>query len=452
MFLTIELPQGGWQAEKAYTAECILRHFLGCVNFNIRAGSEPDWVIRCTVAGGMTNTLNFPNLFFPESDPSLYLTAEHLEGWRDMVRTLPRSALQKSEFPENEIPLLFCRQVPMHVQDIDLFGTIFFYLSRYEEFITGPADEIDRFLAHQSIVQEFHGRPVVDEYIWLLSDELSKSYGWEAPCPSTYRLVLSHDVDVPHSWVGAGYSTLLRVLLGSFVKHRSLKRVTQALRSFRDPNQDPIFCFAWMLAQAESIGQESMFYFLTGGEHRYDIKYELSTSPMKALVSEIMARGHQVGLHGSIASATNARILENERQALERAIRRPVRSIRQHYLRFQVPVTWRAQQAAGLVEDSSLGYADRAGFRCGTARRFPVFDICAREALQVYETPLVCMEQSLLANGYQGLSHEEAYFYAAGLVDRVKTFGGNFTLLWHNHNLVTAEQRDLYQQILNYAS
>ena len=52
MFLTLELPQGRWQTEKAYVAECVFRYFLGVKNFSIREGTGPDWVVRCAVAGG----------------------------------------------------------------------------------------------------------------------------------------------------------------------------------------------------------------------------------------------------------------------------------------------------------------------------------------------------------------------------------------------------------------
>ena len=126
MFLILELPQGGWQAEKAYVAECVFRNFLGFENFSIREGTASDWVLRCTDAGGGEQRLHFPNLFFPESDFGLYLTANHLDVWRMKVRTLSRSALQVPRFPEEKIPLLFCRVDPTRVRDIDIFGTIFF--------------------------------------------------------------------------------------------------------------------------------------------------------------------------------------------------------------------------------------------------------------------------------------------------------------------------------------
>ena len=58
------------------------------------------------------------------------------------------------------------------------------------------------------------------------------------------------------------------------------------------------------------------------------------------------------------------------------------------------------------------------------------------------------MENSLLDQSYLGLSHKDAFVYIEKLVKKIKIFGGNFTLLWHNHFLISDEQKKLYKQIL----
>ena len=51
---------------------------------------------------------------------------------------------------------------------------------------------------------------------------------------------------------------------------------------------------------------------------------------------------------------------------------------RQHYLRWEAPTTWRAWEEAGLDYDSTLTFADHAGFRCGVCFEYPVYDILLR--------------------------------------------------------------------------
>ncbi len=65
---------------------------------------------------------------------------------------------------------------------------------------------------------------------------------------------------------------------------------------------------------------------------------------------------------------------------------------RQHYLRWNAPATWRNYAEAGLDYDTTLSYADHAGFRCGTCHPFPVFDVERNTALDLLEYPLIVRE------------------------------------------------------------
>ncbi len=53
--------------------------------------------------------------------------------------------------------------------------------------------------------------------------------------------------------------------------------------------------------------------------------------------------------------------------------------------------------------DSTLGYADHAGFRCGTCFEYPAFDPVADKQLNLRIRPLIAMECSVTADRYMGL-------------------------------------------------
>ncbi|MDR5569615.1 polysaccharide deacetylase family protein [Paenibacillus larvae] len=121
---------------------------------------------------------------------------------------------------------------------------------------------------------------------------------------------------------------------------------------------------------------------------------------------------------------------------------------RQHYLRWSAPATWQVWEDAGLQYDSTVGYADRPGFRCGICREYPVFNLQTRRKLKLKERPLLVMEQSLLNKSYLGMEEEKAFSHILRIASVCKRHNGQFTLLWHNSQLQRKEDRDLYERVL----
>ena len=201
----------------------------------------------------------------------------------------------------------------------------------------------------------------------------------------------------------------------------------------------------------------STFYFIAGAEPGDpDYRYRLSDPRFAGLLRRIDARGHEVGLHGSYASYRSADRLRIEADALQDACRaagveRASWGVRQHYLRFEAPTTWRHQAAAGLVHDSTVGYPEEVGFRAGTCRPFPVFDLLAGEPTGLIERPLIAMDGTLF--GYLGLGADEASERIRALADACRPHGGELVLLYHNHTVATPAMlrhyRDLVATISN---
>ena len=119
---------------------------------------------------------------------------------------------------------------------------------------------------------------------------------------------------------------------------------------------------------------------------------------------------------------------------------------RQHYLRWRAPTTWLNWEAAGLTYDSTVGYAERAGFRAGTSREFRAFDLVGSRLLSLIERPLVVMDTTLLH--YRKLGATDAAIECGlRLKSRCRRLGGHFTLLWHNSNLMSASHWRVFQTL-----
>ncbi|WP_234909911.1 polysaccharide deacetylase family protein, partial [Vibrio anguillarum] len=111
----------------------------------------------------------------------------------------------------------------------------------------------------------------------------------------------------------------------------------------------------------------------------------------------IHERGHEIGLHPSYGTFQQPELIKQEAERLKRicaeeSIDQHVWGGRMHYLRWEQSTTMRAWAGAGMTYDSTLGYADRPGFRCGTCFEYPAFDPVAQEQLNLRIRPLVVME------------------------------------------------------------
>jgi peptidoglycan/xylan/chitin deacetylase (PgdA/CDA1 family) len=446
--LLIELPLGGWVREKTYAVESVFGDLLR-VPVEILQGESKNW--RITYG---SKYFELPNLFFPEDDPERYLTKESLP-------TLPLTTLQSQDLgissvvlDEQSIPLLWSLPTPSAIEDIDLFGSIFFLLSRYEEAVSSIRDTHDRFPSTASIALKagFLHRPLADEYACLLwACVLNIAPDLVRP-PVEFRFLPTHDVDIPISLSRVTPLAIAKRLMADLLKRHSLAAARFTWNVYRDWKQDPRFTFDWIMSVSEQHGFVSTFNFVADATDRRDPGYDLMHPSMRKLMAEILRRGHEIGLHGSYGSFVDCAQLSKEKKLLEQASGVAVSWGRQHYLHFSIPESWRTWAEAGFAEDSSLGFADHVGFRCGTAKAYRAFDVLKGEVLAIRERPLVAMEVSLLDSDYQGLHHEGAFGVLIALIKKVRHFGGEFILLWHNDRLISLQERSLYLRFLAYVA
>jgi hypothetical protein len=80
--------------------------------------------------------------------------------------------------------------------------------------------------------------------------------------------------------------------------------------------------------------------------------------------------------------------------------------------------------------DSTLGYPEAEGFRCGMCCDYPVFDLENNTMLALREQPLVVMDVTLAL--YRQYTPEQAAERIHALQQTVQQHRGDFTLLWHN--------------------
>jgi hypothetical protein len=127
-------------------------------------------------------------------------------------------------------------------------------------------------------------------------------------------------------------------------------------------------------------------------------------------------------------------LISKEKARLEEVCGFPIRRNRHHYLAWREVEDGWALARAGIDWDSTLGYADAAGFRLGVCHPIPLFDPVGMRPFGIEEHPLIVMDRTLSNPRYMGLSETEATAYCKRLVDETRQFEGEFVALWHNNS------------------
>lgn len=325
----------------------------------------------------------------------------------------------------------------------DIIASTLFMLTRWEETVVKTRDSHDRFPASESVAykQKFLDRPIIDEYAIILENWIKTIVSQWKPCKKKFLVKISHDVD---SIRGATFGKLA----GDIFKRRSFTGAYKTGVAFINRKVDPYIQGCYTLANlSEQHGLKSTFYFMAACKSRQDCGYSPLNSNIQDFIAFLRNRGHEVGFHPGYYSS-DKKIFRKEKERMDLALGESSYGVRQHYLRFSVPDTWRLLEEYSLAYDSTLGYADSEGFRCGTCHPFLPFDLETDRVLNVLEVPLIVMDGTL--RHYRQMAPDVGFNRILLLANRCKDVGGVFTLLWHNSSMQYGWQkwREMYESLL----
>ena len=326
-----------------------------------------------------------------------------------------------------------------------------FMLAREEEFLSDRRDEWECFKGTYS---RLHELGVLDEpLVNRCARQLERRVlAWHEARGRTaervprwkrgarFAVALTHDVDDVARYSLRGALRLLKRAQRptAYAVRGGLTAVARALG--RAGRRDPYDQFDRWVTEEEQRGFRSSFYFVppdASRAHEYDptyawsdpVTFEGRRTTVGAMLRRLLARGFEVGLHGSYMSHRDADEIQRQKRSVERAAEHEVAGGRQHFLRFDVRATWTAQERAALRYDSTLGYNEAIGFRAGIAAPFRPWDPERRAARDLIEAPLTVMDGALFRS--LGLDGPHAIARTREHLERVEEAGGLAVLLWH---------------------
>ncbi|MUK39980.1 MarR family transcriptional regulator [Aliivibrio fischeri] len=348
--------------------------------------------------------------------------------------------------------------------DIDIFGTIFFLLSRYEEGVDGAVlDEHHRFPATSSVAYKFGflERPLVDEYIELLSALMFRLWPELQRKEQSFSKLITCDVDWPFEPNTQSLKATLRSSLGDIIKRKNISSAMYRWISFignrlgisyRDKPRDKL---TWIMEKNEEVGNKVAFYFITEcTDKKFDSAFDFDSPKIRDVFREIHSRGHEIGLHPGYHCFNNSENFKRSAKTLKRvlkeeAIEQPMLGGRMHFLRWDSKVTPKLWEDNGFDYDSTLFFADKSGFRCGTSHSFPMYDLLNRKPLKVIQRSLINMECTIISPRYENLGYTNKTIQRFEFFkNKVKEYNGEYVLLWHNTHFDNQADKDIYKKII----
>lgn len=451
--LTVKTPPT-YKPERKYIIQVLLGDFLG-IDFHVEFQDRQN----ISISDKDGKELILPDVLF-QTPQNQWLTTDSLPKQPLSVWDTDKVDLNCTLI-NPKIPIIY-GQPPFdfpkrNFLPIDIFGSAFFMLTRYEEVVKPDKDEHDRFPATSSLAyqEEFLDRPITNEYLEILWFYLNRLWPGITRKKRLFRIFPTHDVDIPYDYLLRPFWKILLRVGADFIYRRNpvlgIKNLSKWLKVNISKKNDPFDTFDWIMNQSERAGLKSSFNLMAGGNTQFDYNYPVENSNIQRLLKIIIERGHEVGFHPSYSAALEKELWEEELLRLKRSLKGyNIKGGRHHFLRFHTPLTWRFWMENGLEYDSTLVFADRSGFRCGTCYEYHPFDLEKRKAMSLLERPLIVMDRTVIDKPYMGFGRtNNALDYMIRLKNICQIYKGDFVFLWHNQRFVNSKEREMYKALLN---
>lgn len=318
----------------------------------------------------------------------------------------------------------------------DVFAASFYLLSRYEEYLPHEKDEYGRYAHTNSLAfrEGFLDQPLVNYWLQHFKQVLAQHFPDLLFRKHNFKCILSYDIDIAWSYLHKGFVRTAGGFARSILKGQwvDVKERWDVLRGAR---KDPYDCFEWLDALHLYCRLRPYYFFLVARKQAgVDKNTPTEVKPFRDLI-EYYANTYKTGIHPSWQSGDDTDLLLEEKEWLEVVTDVEITRSRQHYIRFELPDTFRHLIKAGIEKEFSMGYGSINGFRASVCSSFAWYDLLHEQSTPLMLYPFCFMD----ANSFyeQKDTPQEAYAELILYHEQVRKLNGMMISIWHNSILGT---------------
>lgn len=369
--------------------------------------------------------------------------------FEDIIEPQPLEAIEY-----NGIPGMYQVNNPSSSMPFDVFATAFFLLCRYEEILPHKIDKHGRYRVNQSVAAKhgFLDKPVVNYYAIEIKKILQQKFPQLVFKTHQFKYIPTFDIDIAYSFKLKGARRNIPAFFRSLL-FADFKDVKDRFLVLFAGKKDPYDNYDYMEQVCDRYKLKPIYFFLLGQHSQYNKNISPSNAEYRSLIRGIAEKA-DAGIHLSYEVHGKRKSLEKERDLLKKIISQPVTRNRYHYLKFELPYSYMRLEKHDILEDYSMGYASRTGFRASICTPFYYFNLKENYTTKLKVFPFAFMDTTL--NHYNKLQPEEAKRKIFKLMDSVKEVGGSFYGLWHNSSLSNDREwegwRSVFEEVAEKAT
>ncbi|MCD4680494.1 MAG: polysaccharide deacetylase family protein [Bacteroidales bacterium] len=336
----------------------------------------------------------------------------------------------------------------------DPFAASFYLVTRYEEYLPYIKDRYGRFHVKENMAYKngFLNKPVVNIWAREIGLLLLQKHKESTPIPRKFKHIPTIDVDTAYCYKRKGLFRNAGGYLKSLTElnFNAISERTKVLLRICD---DPYDTYSYQFNIHKKYNLEAVYFILFAAYDEFDKNIPVQNSKFHELIKSL-ADYAKVGIHPSYASNTDFNKLRDETELLAGVLNREITISRQHYLKIDLPATYRNLLNLNVSNDYTMGFAVEPGFRAGICNSFNFYDLDMDMETGLRIHPFAVMDGTLC--DYKQLSPYQAINDIRSIINEVKDVDGEFISLWHNDSLSETGRwkgwRRVYEEMLAYAA
>jgi hypothetical protein len=330
----------------------------------------------------------------------------------------------------------------------DVFAMVFYFASRYEEYLKTDTDDHQRFKAENSLAFQYNclKSPFLNEAIHQFSIKLKQQFSSLNFEKRKFNFLSTVDIDNAFAYANKGFKRNF----GGLVKdifYLQLNKIAKRIESNFNSGNDPYNTFNFINNLSRDTQTALHYFVLIGDYSTYDKNPNYKNDGFRKLLRSL-SNTYSIGLHPSYESFNYPEKIEIEKKRLEYIIEKKVTSARCHFLRVKFPQTYRTYIEQGITDDYTMIYASQYGFRTSLCVPYKWFDLERNESTQLTIHTSIIMEGTL--RDYNKYSPEKANKVINQLLEETKKHGGEFVSVWHNDSFIPSQKEwiAVYKKLL----
>lgn len=271
--------------------------------------------------------------------------------------------------------------------------------------------------------------PVVNSWINKIAISIENHYPHFKFPEREFQYISTIDIDNAYAYKHKSFVRTTGALLKSIIKGNDF---LYRLKVLFGKEKDPYDTFEYLTEIHKKYNISPIYFFLLGNYGEHDKNISIKNKTFQTLIKSI-SNNNQIGIHPSYASNNITVKISQEKNRLQNISEQEITKSRQHYLKLNLPDTYRNLINNEIREDHTMGYAEHAGFRASICSPYFFYDLEKETETNLKIFPFAVMEATF--QYYKKTTPEKALNHILNLMQKVKEVNGVFISVWHNESL-----------------